>query len=67
MVGFHRRVNVKKERLENQKCFRIMEYRRQCGAFYNDGKLQRKGFNWNMMGKLNFSWWNDTQWEITEV
>ena len=30
-------------------------------------KLQREGFNWNMMGRLNFSWWNDTQLEVTEV
>lgn len=40
---------------------------RQCGAFSNDGKLQMEGFNWNAMGRLNFSWWNDTQLEMTEV
>lgn len=44
-----------------------MKYRQDRGGFYIMWKLQREGFNWNMMGRLNFSWWNDTQLEMTEV
>lgn len=52
---------------KNKKSIRIIKYRQDHGGFYIMWKLQREGFNWNMMGRLNFSRWNDTQLEMTEV